>query len=344
MKIVFVFIAILCCVLARENIDNPACHQNKCGTCTDQPECGFCASSFTCMAGDKDGPLVGSLECPEYWVFNSTETIRHGEKVSIEKAGCIPDVTMPEKEIVPNTFETDVICKNGGQRRWHYVEHLEKSFGGSPCDCPDGWGGYDCSMCMSDNVCSHSCVQDIYSIQETRSRSKKFSCECTGVTKHACKYLLGKYDSPSFRTIFDFHGLVPYQKSVGYMASFASVENHLPNMFLSGAIMAGNMTDCMFNPKTKCPQDDNYGWPDASEGCMSELCSNSNGHSPGGIKSHAQDPKSYRFYPGSHIIADFGEMNFYCNHNQWNNGTYYCAMNSDTIGPLALMCQTGSCV
>eukprot|EP01029_Cantina_marsupialis_P001878 TRINITY_DN116_c3_g1_i1.p1 TRINITY_DN116_c3_g1~~TRINITY_DN116_c3_g1_i1.p1 ORF type:complete len:1136 (+),score=366.80 TRINITY_DN116_c3_g1_i1:74-3481(+) len=332
--------------------NNDACHVTHCGECTAKPECGFCATSYTCMAGDENGPLPGSLECPSYWVYNSTETIRDGQKVPVTMAGCIAGVSMPNKEVVPDTWEADFFCKNGGQRHWHDIAH-NKDWGGSFCDCPDGWAGQDCGTCLRDNVCPHNeteipaCFHEVYAASEVEKEQKLYTCYCHGPTEVACNHLLGKYYPPSFRVMFDIRAgaqkIVTEHDGYALFTTFAAVENQLPRSILSGAIMAGNLTGCISNSKEACPEDDDYGWPDASQECMSYKCDHSAGHCPGGTKSHDKDPNSYRFYPGTTAIADFGEIYFYCNYNRWNNGTYYCAFNTDTVGPLTLMCQTGSC-
>ncbi len=54
-------VLILLCILRMATSSQAACAYNTCTTCTAEPGCGWCPSSYTCMSGDEVGPMAATV-------------------------------------------------------------------------------------------------------------------------------------------------------------------------------------------------------------------------------------------------------------------------------------------
>ena len=107
-------------------------------------QCGFCASSWSCMAGGVDGPAAGSVGCAKRaWVTSRAELSARGYANALYP---------PEGE-----WRTPP-CQNGGAKHFAkpFAKGLERAllWGGQMCDCPAGYAGLACGSCATDAACA----------------------------------------------------------------------------------------------------------------------------------------------------------------------------------------------
>jgi len=114
------------------------------------------------MYGNATGPLtmtagLDAVPCAYNWTWSDSNDA---------DAVCSYDEfrnQLPEPDTFPRLpHKYDVLCKNGGQRHWHTGDNgPEVFFGQSYCDCPPGWGGADCSQCITVRGDGHVCVHQV---------------------------------------------------------------------------------------------------------------------------------------------------------------------------------------
>ena len=119
--------------------------------------CGFCSSTWTCMYGNASGPLpvlsetAAPLPCARTdngsWWFGGGDGPRG---ICSHARG---NQVLDPADTPPIPHELDILCQNGGQRNWGVDASSHAVDGNTFCDCPDGWGGVDCSQCMAVRVC-----------------------------------------------------------------------------------------------------------------------------------------------------------------------------------------------
>ena len=139
------------------------------------------------MYGNATGPqsmsTVDALPC-EDWTWSAT----HDPKEVCSNA---MGTQIKEVDITPKLpLEYDVLCKNGGQRHWSPGDDGNSTlFGQSFCDCPEGWGGADCSLCVTDDVCavpgvnesgSYKCRSTLLPDLNYSHPHQAFQCGCRG--------------------------------------------------------------------------------------------------------------------------------------------------------------------
>lgn len=150
-----------------EALESP-CWTTDFTACLSSGRCGICVNTFTCMEKDNETGswLNTSLPCGlQVWENRTEEALWCTDKPSCMKAMNVwwdehPDAYGNNSIRYPCLIDGswDLTCKNGGQRSYKNTT-LEKglerawNWGGSTCDCPDGFGGIDCGVCTVDGVC-----------------------------------------------------------------------------------------------------------------------------------------------------------------------------------------------
>ena len=160
------------------------CAVQDAAVCVNKTGCGFCLTSWTCMAGDVDGPVNGSLPCVPLtanltiilggctFASSWSELMKCQHKQA--KSGHCTDNCNPFAQIPPSvtTFDVSVpaewdnLCVAGGQRHWGgcflpYPESkcldltpVHAAFGMQYCECPAGRNGQTCGGCTSGAGCA----------------------------------------------------------------------------------------------------------------------------------------------------------------------------------------------
>ena len=132
-------------------------------SCCDDPLCGWCAATYTCVAGNELGPTAPEAvpcDCTSWCGgANSYEDCRAANsavRVALDTlAAANPTVSVPA--------DRDIRCLNGGQRHWFNNSACQSPcvaknpdvpvFGNAKCECPDDWVGVDCGLCTLDAQC-----------------------------------------------------------------------------------------------------------------------------------------------------------------------------------------------
>lgn len=238
------------------------------------------------------------------------------------------------------------MCRNGGKRYWN-TNNMQ---GMTSCTCPEGWAGHQCEVCTRDSVCpgvsdpmvNESCAQAMLPFtHEEENTNKHYTCTCVGPSKSFCDY---------------YGGVDMTRISVNYVAAenrldfyyFTSSGALWPNDLQTGIIFAGNATGCGITKQVECPTGSQYYWS-GNQPCGMLLCSVDFIWAPspfgkGHCKSHDETHESYRWRQCPTFGLDsFKHMQIVCQYDPAHNGTYLCAFEAP-MGPLALQCQTGSCI
>ena len=173
------------------------------------------------MYGNETGPVAVSngttpLPCvndTKVWFYSPTQDPTG--ICSVEQGTAIADPQSTPK--LP--LQYDVVCKNGGQRHWGPSNPATPPvipMGSSFCDCPDGWGGIDCSTCTKVSHRAHvpcpvwpltppsqasvcqvpgvpgnfTCERGLFPQSGPLFLSQKMSCSCQGPTStEICNFM-----------------------------------------------------------------------------------------------------------------------------------------------------------
>jgi len=161
--------------------------------CCAVPECGWCAESYTCMAGDEDGPDASSVGCDCNSWCGGTKTY---QECKDDPELTAVTVLAPAIEIeVP--VDSDIRCLNGGSRLWFNYSTCPSPpcndlnpdvpvFGNAMCKCPDDWTGVDCGLCTRDDQCSEFCNRYI------NPEESSITCELVEFGEAAVGYVLSE--------------------------------------------------------------------------------------------------------------------------------------------------------
>jgi len=126
---------------------------DTCVSCTEQPECGFCETSATCLDGTINGPTNG-MNCTN-WLFDSCPQVPCEEYTNCKS--CIGDEFCGWCATTGLCMEGDEASLFGQCPDWRQTE-------GIPCDCGDGIiepdEGEECDdgNTVSGDGCSSSCI------------------------------------------------------------------------------------------------------------------------------------------------------------------------------------------
>ncbi|KAJ1619507.1 hypothetical protein T492DRAFT_848516, partial [Pavlovales sp. CCMP2436] len=120
--------------------------------------CGFCGSSWSCMAGDKHGPSAGSVGCEPSSLPSRGLAILAADYPSSlpSPSECAQGYT--NKLYAPEGDWRTPACRNGGAK--HYrppnARGIERNpiWGGQLCDCPNTHSGLTCAACATDSACA----------------------------------------------------------------------------------------------------------------------------------------------------------------------------------------------
>lgn len=357
---VCVFVGLLQPSVALWRPEDTPCAKNRCGECIATPGCGWCGETFTCMEGDEDGPVgpmvnhtyrLPAVPCRSKWVAYPEQPC--DPKCTFEAGTEVEFLDQPP----PIPLEYDTLCVNGGQRSWAHRDN-DDFFGSSFCDCPDGFGGYECSQCQTHDVCpgllpdgsDGSCVKQILPFSEEDTLDMvEYSCACAGPTSSFCDFYSALDGGARLTMRFDRRGNASFDFRVPTLWE-------APQRLRSGIIFAGELTDCVLTESVRCPDDEAFDF-DRGATCFRTVCKNDRLYSPGPEPDPCElhPTISWRWQWCIDGIEDmgFGDLDYYCQYPDGYDDVeaiganpdfdFKCAFTTEVLGPFAFRCTTGQC-